>query len=74
MAGQIARERINVAATRDYIDWLDGVAERDEATKAVVVDRALREYAEARGHAPPPPRRLSTWRRGKAAGRPQGIS
>ena len=48
---------IGVRATPDWADWLERLAEAHRTTVAGLVDRALSEWAEARGFPEKPPKR-----------------
>lgn len=49
--------RVSVRATVGWRDWLEALAEFDRSTVADVIDRALVDYARAKGFDRLPPRR-----------------
>lgn len=52
----LREELITMRCTSAFKGWLDGVSDREERTTAVVIERALKVYAEKHGYDAPPPR------------------
>lgn len=47
---------VQVRGSAEYKTWVEGIADKEDDTLAKLVDRALREFAKARGYPDPPKR------------------
>jgi len=54
--GELPPAVYGVRMSRDYLDWLERLSEKERCGKADVIDRALAKYADIIGFEPPPKR------------------
>lgn len=48
---------VSLRGSEEYREWLEGLANRSHLPMAILLEHALREYAERHGYEKPQPRR-----------------